>query len=168
MIWERPGIDNGVRRNEMSKEKNRVFRYGGRLMVKSITHMVLLALCLFLPFQALAESGKGQEQKQAHADYERLAGKWVRPDGGYILELKEIGKDGRLKASYFNPRPINVAQAEWRRMGDRVQVFVELRDLNYPGSTYTLIYSPEKDLLEGYYYQAVQGQTYTIQFMRTK
>ncbi len=138
------------------------------MMVKSITHVVLLALCLFLPLQALAESGKGQEQKQVHADYERLAGKWIRPDGGYILELKEVGKDGSLKAAYFNPRPINVAQAEWRRMGDRIQVFVELRDVNYPGSTYTLIYSPENDRFEGYYYQAVQGETYTISFMRAK
>ena len=168
MIWERPEIDNGMRKNEMSKVKSYVFLYGGRMMLKSITHVMLLALCLFLPLQALAESGKGQEQKQAHADYERLAGKWVRPDGGYILELKEVGKDGRLKASYFNPRPINVAKAEWRRMGDRLQVFIELRDVNYPGSTYTLIYSPEKDLLGGYYFQAVQGETYNIEFMRAK
>lgn len=92
----------------------------------------------------------------------------MRPDGGYSLELQEIGKDGSLKSADFNPRPINVAKAEWRRMGDRLQVFVELWDVNYPGSTYTLIYAPEKDLPEGYYFQAVQGETYTIQFMRTK
>jgi uncharacterized protein (DUF2147 family) len=99
---------------------------------------------------------------------QRLIGRWVRPDGGYVLELKEIGKDGSLRAAYFNPKPINVSKAEWRRMGDRLQVFIELRDVNYPGSTYTLIYSPENDRLEGYYYQAVQGETYNIQFMRAK
>jgi len=126
---------------------------------------VLFAAILSLQAAAVAADGSW---KTITADYERLAGKWLRPDGGYILELKEIGKDWRLKASYFNPRPINVAQAEWRRMGDSLQVFIELRDVNYPGSTYTLIYSPENDCLEGYYYQAVQGQTYTIQFMRTK
>jgi uncharacterized protein (DUF2147 family) len=135
---------------------------------KAMMQAGILMWCLLLPWQAQAESVKGQEQKQSHSDYERLTGKWVRPDGGYILELKEVGKDGSLKAAYFNPRQINVAKAEWRRMGDRLQVFVELRDVNYPGSTYTLIYSPEKDLLEGYYFQAVQGQTYTIQFMRAK
>jgi len=52
---------------------------------------------------------------------------------------------GKLKAAYFNPRPINVAKAEWRSMAGRIQIFVELRDVNYPGSTYTLIYDPEKD-----------------------
>jgi uncharacterized protein (DUF2147 family) len=144
----------------------------GRIMTRRRFRMltqgfmaILFAAIFSLQSAAWAADGSG---KAMTVDYERLAGKWVRPDGGYILELKEIGKDGRLKASYFNPRPINVAQAEWRRMGDRVQVFVELRDVNYPGSTYTLIYSQEKDLLEGYYFQAVQGQTYTIQFMRTK
>ncbi len=136
-------------------------RFGVR--APRFTMAVFIALSFAVFSQAGAETGKAVNE-----DYERLAGKWVRPDGGYILELKEIGKDGRLKASYFNPGPINVAQAEWRRMGDRIQVFVELRDVNYPGSTYTLIHSPEKDRLEGYYYQAVQGQTYTIQFMRTK
>ncbi len=141
----------------------------GMCMVrKVIMQAVLLTCCLVLPWQAPAESIKEQEQKQAHADYERLAGEWLRPDGGYILELKEVGKDGQLKASYFNPRPIKVSQAGWRRMEDRLQVFVELRDVNYPGSAYTLIYSPEKDRLEGYYFQAVQGETYNVGFVRTK
>jgi hypothetical protein len=54
MIWERPEIYNGVRKNEMSKVKGSIFLYGGLMMVKSITHVVLLALCLFLPLQALA------------------------------------------------------------------------------------------------------------------
>jgi len=135
---------------------------------KAIMQAVLLTWCVLLPWQIQAESVKGQVQRPATADYGRLAGKWVRPDGGYTLELNEVGKDGSLKASYFNPRPINVAKAEWRRMGDRLQVFVELRDVNYPGSTYTLVYSPEKDTLEGHYYQAVQGETYTIQFRRAK
>ncbi len=130
--------------------------------------LMVQALCLLLPWQVQAWSGEVQERRQPESDYERLEGKWLRPDGGYILELKEVGKDGSLKAAYFNPRPINVAKAEWRRMGDRLQVFVELRDANYPGSTYTLIYSPENDRFEGYYYQAVQGQTYNMEFMRTK
>jgi hypothetical protein len=35
-----------------------------------------------------------------------------------------------------------------------------------PGSTYTLLYAPEKDRLEGNYYQALQGQTYAIGIIR--
>jgi hypothetical protein len=50
----------------------------------------------------------------------------------------------------------------------RIQVFVELRDVNYPGSTYTLIYDPEQDRLNGYYYQAVQKVTFDVVFIRKK
>ena len=73
-----------------------------------------------------------------------------------------------LKAAYFNPRPINVAKAEWRSVDDPIQVFVELWDVNYPGSTYTLIYDPEQDRLNGYYYQAVQKVTFDVVFIRKK
>ena len=47
-----------------------------------------------------------------------------------------------------------------------VEVFIELRDVNYPGSTYTLRYGRENDVLEGIYYQAVQQQSFTVQFIR--
>ena len=40
------------------------------------------------------------------ADYERLVGRWLRPDGGYILDIKEIQPDGKVVAVYLNPRPI--------------------------------------------------------------
>jgi hypothetical protein len=77
-----------------------------------------------------------------------------------------VKQDGMLRAAYFYPRPIHVAKAEWRRMADRIQVFVELRDVNYPGSTYTLIYEPKQDRFTGYYYQAVLGQTFDVVFLR--
>ncbi len=107
-------------------------------------------------------------QPAAQAEAQRLAGRWVRPDGGYVLELREIAKDGSLKAAYFNPRPINVGRAEWRRKGGALTVIVELRDVNYPGSTYTLHYDAATDQLKGTYYQAVEKQTFSIEFLRTK
>jgi hypothetical protein len=131
--------------------------------------MALVVLTDFIvPSSTSAEAGKSSATTTTQAELNRIAGKWLRPDGGYVLKLSDVKPDGKLKAEYFNPRSINVAKAEWRRMGDRIQVFVELRDVNYPGSTYTLVYSPEKDRLEGNYYQAMQGETYTIWFMRTK
>jgi len=74
---------------------------------------------------------------------ERLVGRWLRPDGGYVVEIRSAQVDGRLDAAYLNPRPINVSRAEWRRDGGGLRVFIELRDVNYPGSTYTLGYVPE-------------------------
>jgi hypothetical protein len=101
-------------------------------------------------------------------DVQHIFGRWVRPDGGYILDLKEIGKDGTLKAAYFNPTPINIYRAELGRKQGAITILVELRDANYPGSTYNLIYDPQTDRLVGTYFQAVQKVSYNIEFMRSK
>ena len=45
-------------------------------------------------------------------------------------------------------------------------MFVELRDVNYPGSTYTLQYDAASDRLMGTYFQAVAKQTFRIEFAR--
>jgi hypothetical protein len=47
-----------------------------------------------------------------------------------------------------------------------VQLFIELRDANYPGSTYRLRYDAGRDVLEGAYFQAVERQTYDVSFVR--
>ena len=99
---------------------------------------------------------------------ERLVGGWVRPDGGYLLEIRAVHADGRAEAAYFNPRSINVAKAEWKRESGQLRLFVELRDLNYPGSTYRLALSPDGQQLVGIYHQAVQGQDFEVQFVREK
>jgi hypothetical protein len=43
-----------------------------------------------------------------------------------------------------------------------------LRDINYPGSTYNLLYDPTSDRLKGKYFQAVAGQTYEVEFVRVE
>ena len=99
---------------------------------------------------------------------DRLTGRWLRPDGGYVIEIRSAQPNGVLDASYFNPRPIHVSRAEWRRDSGRLQVFIELRDVNYPGSTYTLTYDAGSDRLKGTYFQAVAGETYDVFFVRLK
>jgi len=98
----------------------------------------------------------------------KLSGRWLRPDGGYILELSDPAPKGLLKAAYFNPRPINVSRAEWKSQEGRLSVFVELRDVNYPGSTYTLYYDPAVDRLKGIYFQAALQQQFEVEFERTQ
>ncbi len=95
-----------------------------------------------------------------------LSGRWLRPDGGYVIEIREAQSNGKLEAYYFNPQPINVSRAEWRREHDGLHVFIELRDRNYPGATYKLHYLPDKDVLAGEYYQPINQQTYEVQFTR--
>jgi len=49
---------------------------------------MIRALWFMLPWEARAEGGKSDGQKQAHVDYARPAGTWVSLDGGYVMELK--------------------------------------------------------------------------------
>jgi hypothetical protein len=98
--------------------------------------------------------------------FEKLKGRWLRPDGGYVIEVRGIFSDGKLDAGYFNPQPINVAKAMAILDEGKVKVFIELRDVNYPGSTYSLAYDPTTDQLWGNYFQAAMGQNYEVEFIR--
>ena len=75
---------------------------------------------------------------------------------------------GKMDAGYFNPRPINVSRAEASQEGTMIKVFIELRDANYPGSTYTLTYDPVRDELKGVYFQAALQQSFDVVFVRLK
>jgi hypothetical protein len=59
-----------------------------------------------------------------------------------------------------------VSKAEASQTGETLKVFIELRDTNYPGSTYTLTYNAANDRLEGIYFQAVQKENFTVEFRR--
>jgi hypothetical protein len=101
-------------------------------------------------------------------DLQRLVGEWVRPDGGYVLSVRQIAPDGKAEAVYLNPRPIKVARAEASAAGGTAKLFIELRDAGYPGSTYELIYDPRGELLAGVYFQAAMGQRFDVVFVRKK
>jgi hypothetical protein len=95
-----------------------------------------------------------------------LRGRWLRPDGGYILDLRDVDARGTIEAAYLNPRPIPVARAEATRDRSTLSVFVELRAPGYPGSTYTLTYDPQRDQLVGTYFQAALQQRFDVVFVR--
>ena len=99
---------------------------------------------------------------------EKLKGRWQRQDGGYVLEIKSIAANGSVDAGYFNPKSIHIGKAEASRDGDGTKVFIELRDVNYPGSTYSLTYDAASDQLKGIYYQAVERQRFPVAFARLK
>jgi hypothetical protein len=105
---------------------------------------------------------------EAPPNFMKLKGRWVRPDGGYVIEVKGVDDRGGMDAAYFNPRSIHVAQAKALRDGSGTRVFIELRDVNYPGSTYNLTYEPLSDRLEGIYYQAALQQSYEVIFVRAQ
>jgi hypothetical protein len=122
------------------------------------------------PAKAASPATRGPSEAAAEtpAQYRPLLGEWVRPDGGYVLAVAGVAADGTAAVAYFNPRPINVGRAEARIADDKLGFFVELRDRNYPGSTYTLRYDPEGDQLVGVYFQAVQRASYDVVFVRRR
>jgi hypothetical protein len=99
---------------------------------------------------------------------DRLLGRWVRSDGSYEIEIFSASADGKIDAGYFNPNPINVDKAEWAIKEDKLYIRIILKDVNYPGSTYTLLYIPEKESLSGNYFQALEGVNFDVIFTRKK
>jgi hypothetical protein len=109
---------------------------------------------------------KSDDQKETKIS--QLVGNWIRTDAGYRINIIKINDDGTLVAQYFNPQPINVGKASWEESYGNLKLTIELRDVNYPGSTYRLSYLHDKDMLAGEYYQAVEGLTFYVEFMRSK
>jgi len=107
-------------------------------------------------------------QKKETPDFDRLVGNWVRPDGGYVIEISKIYPDGKVDAAYFNPRSIHVSRSTVSEKDGLIELFIELQGQGYPGSTYTLKYNPEYDAMVGIYFQAVIQQPFDVIFQRKK
>jgi hypothetical protein len=99
-------------------------------------------------------------------DYEKLVGKWVRPDGGYILVIKNVRFDGSIEAEYLNPNRISISKAHVKTELGKINIFVELRDVGYPGSYYTLTYDKDTDSLVGVYHHLGINKKFDVHFMR--
>lgn len=120
------------------------------------------------PGSAKVSASDDHLAKTAIPELSRLMGRWLRPDGGYILEIRSATPDGKLDVGYFNPKSIHVGRAEWVEKDGKLYVMAELQDVNYPGSIYGLEYQPATDHLVGTYYQAVEKNTYDVEFVREK
>lgn len=97
-----------------------------------------------------------------------LKGRWLRSDGTYSVEIFSVKEGGKMDAGYFNPNPINVGSSAWTITEGSIHVEIVLKDANYPGSKYNLIYDSQSDVLYGNYFQAVQGINYDVIFTRNK
>jgi hypothetical protein len=136
-----------------------------------ILHLRMPGLILATAALLLVACGGEPEKTEAAPSEEivspqRLVGQWTRTDGNYMLNIRRVRSSGKLEATYHNPRPINVETAELRQDGQRIGVFIELRDRGYPGSYYELLYSEGEDMLIGDYFQATQQAVYEVAFVR--
>jgi hypothetical protein len=95
-----------------------------------------------------------------------IVGRWRRPDGGYIIEIGGLDVAGNLDVAYYNPRPINVSQAQVVQSPKGLHIFIELRDKGYPGATYRLDYERDNDTMTGIYFQPSVNQSFDVVFVR--
>ena len=130
---------------------------------------LLLALSVVVVVVAVRMALDADAPPESRADqFQPLIGRWVRPDGGYVIEIRSVDPAGELDAGYFNPRPIHVSRAWATLTGGQLGIFVELNDVNYPGATYDLIYDAPNDRLVGEYVQPKVGQTFDVTFSRMR
>jgi len=171
-------------KRSMSSSRNRPVKPGVRrasvftvaivLAIGLLTAVILLrgrqpeGMGLPLPSSPAPRSSLAAPTDSAESGFRALSGRWLRPDGGYILDIRDVDARGKIDAVYLNPRPIPVARADATRDGTTLQVFVELRAPGYPGSTYTLRYEPTRDQLEGVYFQAALQQNFDVVLVRMK
>ena len=134
------------------------------VLVYAIAAVSIIILIFFITKNGNEKSTSNQDI----ADKNQLVGDWVRTDASYLIKIKSINDDGILEAQYFNPKPINVESAGWEENYGNLKMTIVLRDVNYPGSKYTLNYLPERDIIAGDYYQAVQGLNFYVEFTRNK
>ena len=139
------------------------------LILISLFIALVFIVSYFIFFNIPAtETTKGTKTKQSSINKNAIIGNWIRTDAPYQIRLSDLQDNGIIKAEYFNPRPINVSKSEWMNVEGFLQVYIELRDENYPGSNYNLTYISERDMLVGDYFQAVEGFTYYVEFFRSE
>ena len=107
-------------------------------------------------------------QMSAEPAFDRLLGRWVRLQGGYVITIRAVEADGKLDASYANPRPLPFHAAVASRDGLALKLLFELRAGGYNGSTYTLSYDPANDRLTGVFDQVVAKEKFDVVFARDK
>lgn len=135
-------------------------------LIPCIAISIAIATVVF-PAQAEPLSGRlAASASEPQTALGALLGRWVRPDGGYVIAIKSVDAGGMLEASYANPNPLPFYAATATEEGGKLRLFFELRAGGYNGSTYTLSYDAAADRLTGAYYQAVARQTFDVFFVR--
>jgi hypothetical protein len=85
-----------------------------------------------------------------------------------VITINSVDAEGRIDASYANPRPLPFHKAFVTSVGSSLELIFELRAPGYDGSTYTLRYDAATDRLTGVFDQVVARQKFDVVFVRGK
>ena len=134
------------------------------ILISTLAVISIIILIFFITKNGVENRSSNRDT----ADKSILVGDWIRTDASYLIKISKVYNDGSLEAQYFNPKSINVESAIWEESYGNLKVTIVLRDVNYPGSKYTLNYLPDRDILTGDYFQAVQGLNFYVEFFRNQ
>jgi hypothetical protein len=134
-----------------------------RILYITSAALILVAITVLIIFNSRKYIST---PKNIEINKNAIIGDWVRTDASYLIRINNVNKDGTLEAQYFNPKPINVETATLEESYGNLKITLVLRDVNYPGSKYTLNYLPDRDILAGEYFQAVEILTFYVEFVR--
>jgi hypothetical protein len=143
----------------------RLFITEYRLLIMVKKHRKILFVLAILVFILIAAFFIYQHRPEK-VDYKPLIGQWVRPDGGYVLDIKSVSQGGKIEMAYLNPQPINVSKAQASTEANKVNLFIELRDRLYPGNYYTLTFDSESKRLIGVYHHLGLNQNLDVYFIK--
>ena len=129
--------------------------------------VVLAGAVVLFTEVAPAQPPPDARARSAATALDALVGRWARTEGPYIISINAV-VNGKLDASYANPRPLPFETAEVTRDGDTLNLFFKLSAGGYGGSTYNLKYDAETDSLRGVYNQVVVMQKFDVVFRRMK
>ncbi len=80
----------------------------------SATATTILVVVLIILFTSKTKDTVSSNRKSANKNL--LVGDWVRTDAGYLINIEKVNEDGTLEAQYFNPKPINIGEANWKKV----------------------------------------------------
>jgi len=136
--------------------------------MKLLPSAILCLLLIMNPALAQQPAPATSGSPSVESPFGALPGRWVRLQGGYVITIRGVDADGKIDASYANPRPLPFHTAVATSDGNSLKLFFELRAAGYNGSTYTLSYDAANDRLTGVYDQVVVKQKFDVVFVRDK
>ena len=101
-------------------------------------------------------------------DKNLLTGEWSETGTPNLIKITGVDESGRLQIGFFNPKSITVLKSNWIKNGNLLSVYIELQDEKYMNSNFKLNYVPERDMLVGEFYDAMQDFTCPTEFAKIK
>ncbi|WP_248594804.1 hypothetical protein [Candidatus Accumulibacter contiguus] len=92
------------------------------MQISIVRTLASLALALSILAEPVAAQGTAPHPP-SEPTFGALPGRWVRPDGGYVITIKSVDAGGKLDAAYANPNPLPFSRAEAVRDGKTIRLF---------------------------------------------